>query len=254
MFAKSIVTSDAFTDMPMSARCLYFTLGMVADDEGFVGNPKSVMRLCGASRDDMLVLLQKRFVLAFDSGVIVIKHWRMNNYLQNDRVKPTTYVEELSSLRLDEKGAYTEKDRTNTVQTDMYTDCIQTVYIEESSVEESSVEESSADVGAPDIAQKILDLYRECCPSLPDVRSMNEKRKKHINALVKAFSMDEIRDGFQKAEASDFCKGLKTDWKADFEFLINKNNMTKVLEGKYDNRTNSNSQYDPLKEFANGAK
>lgn len=114
MFAKSIVLSDAFLDMSMSARCLYFTLGMLADDDGFVGNPKSIMRQVGASQDDMLQLIQKRYVLGFDSGVIVIKHWRMNNYLQNDRHKDTTYLEELRTLSIDEKGAYTE--------------CIQDVY------------------------------------------------------------------------------------------------------------------------------
>ena len=109
MFSKSIVLSDAFLDMPLSARCLYFTLGMLADDDGFVGNPKSIMRQCGASQDDMLVLLQKRYLLGFDSGVIVIKHWRMNNYLRNDRYHTTTYLEEKDELTIDERGAYTEK-------------------------------------------------------------------------------------------------------------------------------------------------
>lgn len=110
MFAKSIVLTDAFLDMPMSARCLYFTLGMLADDDGFVGSPKSIMRQCGASQDDMGILLAKRYVLGFDSGVIVIKHWKLNNYLQASRHRPTTYQEELSTLMLDEKGAYTELD------------------------------------------------------------------------------------------------------------------------------------------------
>ena len=93
MFAKSIVTSDAFLDMPMSARCLYFTLGMFADDDGFVNNPKSIIRQIGASEDDMKVLLTKKFVLSFESGVIVIKHWRINNYLRNDRYHETNYAE-----------------------------------------------------------------------------------------------------------------------------------------------------------------
>ena len=121
MFAKSIVLSDAFLDMPLSARCLYFTLGMLADDDGFIGSPKSIMRQCGASVDDMNVLLSKRYVLAFESGVIVIKHWRMNNYLQNDRKKNTTYLEELSTLTIDQRGAYTEANKA------MYTECIQDV-------------------------------------------------------------------------------------------------------------------------------
>ena len=111
MFAKSIVLSDAFLDMPLSARCLYFTLGMFADDDGFVGSPKGIMRQCGASQDDMAILLQKRFVLGFDSGVIVIKHWRINNYLRSDRYQSTTYLEEKETLTLDDKNAYTEKDK-----------------------------------------------------------------------------------------------------------------------------------------------
>ena len=136
MFAKSIVLSDAFLDMPLSARCLYFTLGMLADDDGFVGSPKGIMRQCGASQDDMIVLLQKRFVLSFESGVIVIKHWRMNNYLQNDRHKKTTYVEELETLEIDNKGAYTEKKEP------MYTDCIQNVYTGKDSIGKDSIDNS----------------------------------------------------------------------------------------------------------------
>lgn len=82
MFAKTIVTSDDFLDMPMSARCLYFTLGMFADDDGFVNNPKSIMRQVGASNDDMNLLIAKKYLLIFENGVIVIKHWRMHNYIQ----------------------------------------------------------------------------------------------------------------------------------------------------------------------------
>ena len=108
MFAKTIVTSDAFLDMPLSARCLYFTLGMFADDDGFVNNPKSIMRQVGACTDDLNLLLLKRFILKFDSGVIVIKHWRIHNYIQKDRYKETKYIDEKATLMLDEKGAYTE--------------------------------------------------------------------------------------------------------------------------------------------------
>ena len=107
MFAKSIVLSDPFLDLPMSARCLYFTLGMFADDDGFINNPKSIMRQCGASNDDMSILLTKKFVIQFDTGVIVIKHWRLNNYLRSDRYKETNYVEEKAQLFIKENGAYT---------------------------------------------------------------------------------------------------------------------------------------------------
>lgn len=110
MFAKTIVTSDAFLDMPMSARCLYFTLGMFADDDGFVNSPKSIMRQVGASMDDMNILLAKKFVISFESGVIVIKHWRINNYLRNDRYTETKYLGEKATLEIEENGAYSVKD------------------------------------------------------------------------------------------------------------------------------------------------
>ena len=106
MFAKTIVLSDAFLDMPLSARCLYFTLGMLADDDGFVNNPKSIMRQCSASQDDMNILLAKKFLLSFESGVIVIKHWKINNYLRNDRYKETKFIEEKNQLIIKENGSY----------------------------------------------------------------------------------------------------------------------------------------------------
>lgn len=111
MFAKTIVLSDAFLDMPMSARCLYFTLGMLADDDGFVGSPRSIMRQCGASTDDMNILLAKKFLLKFDNGVIVIKHWRINNYIRNDRYTETVYTEEKAMLDSKDNGGYTLKEQ-----------------------------------------------------------------------------------------------------------------------------------------------
>ena len=110
MFAKSIVMSDAFLDMPMSARCLYFTLGMMADDDGFVNSPRSIMRQIGSSDDDMRLLIARKFVLIFDSGVIVIKHWRINNYLRSDRYRETNYADEKSLLTLDNQGIYHVSD------------------------------------------------------------------------------------------------------------------------------------------------
>ena len=121
MFAKTIVTSDAFLDMPPSARCLYFLLAMMADDDGFVNAPNSIMRQAGATLDDMKLLITKRFVLTFKSGVIVIKHWKIHNLIQKDRYKETTYLEEKAMLTLDDKNAYTEADP------NVYPECIHPV-------------------------------------------------------------------------------------------------------------------------------
>ena len=107
MFAKTIIDSDAFLEMPATTQMLYFHLSMRADDDGFINNPKRIIRMSGASEDDMKILLSKSFVIAFETGVVVIKHWRINNYLRNDRYKPTVYEDEMSQLNVKENGSYT---------------------------------------------------------------------------------------------------------------------------------------------------
>ncbi len=108
MFAKTIIDSDAFLDMPLSAQSLYFHLSMRGDDDGFINNPKKIQRMIGASDDDLKLLVVKRFILPFDSGVVVIKHWKIHNYIQKDRYKPTIHQEEKSQLYIKENGVYTD--------------------------------------------------------------------------------------------------------------------------------------------------
>lgn len=114
MFSKEVVLTDWFLDMPMSARCLYFTLSMVADDDGFVDNPRAIMRQCGASLDDMKLLLTKYFLIEFETGVIVITHWRMNNYLRGDRYHHTKHTTEYSMLEVKDNKPYVLKDNNTT--------------------------------------------------------------------------------------------------------------------------------------------
>ena len=82
MFTQKIIDSDAFLDMPLSTQALYFHLNMRADDDGFINNPKRIQRTIGASDDDLKLLIAKRFVICFENGVIVIKHWKMHNTLR----------------------------------------------------------------------------------------------------------------------------------------------------------------------------
>lgn len=110
MFAKTIIDSDSFTDMPLSTQALYFHLSMRADDDGFINNPKKIQRMVGASDDDLKVLVMKRFIIPFESGIVVIKHWKIHNYIRNDRYKPTVYAEEKAMLTSKDNGAYTEAD------------------------------------------------------------------------------------------------------------------------------------------------
>ena len=107
MFAKTIIDSDAFLEMPLSTQSLYFHLSMRADDDGFVNNPKRIQKMIGASDDDLKLLIAKSFILIFESGVIVIKHWRINNYIRNDRYHETVYQEEKALLNIKNNDAYT---------------------------------------------------------------------------------------------------------------------------------------------------
>lgn len=107
MFAKTIIDSDAFLEMPMSARLLYYDLGMRADDDGFINSPKKIMKIIGASTDDLNILILRKFIIPFDNGVVVIKHWRIHNYIRKDTYTPTPYVEQRAMLTLDENKAYT---------------------------------------------------------------------------------------------------------------------------------------------------
>lgn len=123
MFAKTIIDSDAFLDMPLSSQSLYFHLSMRADDDGFINNAKKIQRMLGCADDDLKILLAKNFIIPFENGVCVIKHWRIHNYIQSDRYKPTVYVEEKEKLSIKNNNVYT-----------LDTSCIQNVSNLESQV------------------------------------------------------------------------------------------------------------------------
>lgn len=107
MFAKTVIDSDSFIDMPLSTQALYFHLSMRADDDGFVNNPKKIQRMIGCGDDDLKLLIAKNFIIPFDNGIVVIKHWKIHNYIRSDRYKPTVYQEEKAQLSIKSNKAYT---------------------------------------------------------------------------------------------------------------------------------------------------
>lgn len=106
MFSLKIVDSDLFLDMPLSSQCLYFHLSTRADDDGFVNNPKKIIKIIGANEDDLKILIAKGFVIVFEQGIIVITHWKINNFIRKDRYKPTLYENEVQSLSQTKNGMY----------------------------------------------------------------------------------------------------------------------------------------------------
>ena len=107
MFSQKIIDSDHFLDMALSTQSVYFHLSMRADDEGFVNNPKKILRMIGANEDEIKLLIAKNFILDMNTGVVVIKHWHIHNHIRKDRVKYTSHTKERSLLSLKENGAYT---------------------------------------------------------------------------------------------------------------------------------------------------
>ena len=107
LFSKSVIDSDEFMDMPLSTQALYFHLAIRADDDGFLSNPKKIMRMICASEDDMKILKAKNFIITFGTGIIVITHWKMHNYIRSDRYKETVHKEEKRLLSVTENGMYT---------------------------------------------------------------------------------------------------------------------------------------------------
>ena len=226
MFAKTIVLSDAFLDMPLGARCLYMTMGMLADDDGFVNAPKSIMRQCGASDDDLKVLISKKFVLPFESGVIVIKHWRINNYLQKDRIQPTKYVDEMAMLSIDENGAYTQQ-------------CIQNcVYIDKDSIDKNSIDNitvSNETVCCTSDVQRVIQQWNSL--GLGQIRKVvsGTERERLLKKRIKDYGIDDVLRAIENVRTSKFLNGNNSKgWIITFDWFIKPNNFPKVLDGNYE--------------------
>lgn len=188
MFAKTIVDSDAFLDMPLSTQALYFHLSMRADDDGFINNPKKIQRTIGASEDDLKLLLAKSFILAFETGVIVIKHWRINNYIQKDRYKETLYQDEMSALEVKDNGSYTFNGHK------MDTQCIQDGY--------------NGYTGKDRLGKNSIGYLKESCITTTKEKEVVDTTLSSSRRFVKP-TMDEIKDyiskqGYRKLNAEEF--------------------------------------------------
>ena len=221
MFAKKITESDAFLDMPSSTQMLYFHLSMNADDDGFVNNPKKIQRMCGASDDDFKLLVAKSFVILFESGIIVIKHWKMHNYIQSDRYRPTDYVDEKSMLGVKRNKAYTLDENK------MYTKCIQDVSVGKDSIGKDSIGKDSIgkdSIGKDSIGESVRGgkAKRFIPPTVEEVESYCLERGNGIDA--QSFI------DFYESKGWMIGKNKMKDWKAavrTWERSRNKNSTKK---------------------------
>lgn len=181
MFAKTIIDSDAFLDMPVTSQLLYFHLAMRADDDGFINKPKSITRMVGASQGDIEMLITKKFIIPFESGIVVIKHWKIHNYIAKDRYTETTYKEEKDMLGLDENNAYTECIQ---IDDSSYTERIQDVYSLETQVriDKDSIDKNRIDIYSVDKSNcNITCKTNSKTNSKANVRPLEEDKNKNKN-------------------------------------------------------------------------
>ncbi|MCP1110329.1 hypothetical protein [Ohessyouella blattaphilus] len=237
MFSRGVVDTDNFIDMPLSAQALYFHLGLRADDDGLVGSPKKIQRMIGASREDIEELVSRNFIIALESGVVVITHWRINNNkIKGDRYKETLYPEEKESL-IECGGKYALKDTLG--------DCKSSYSNSEPKCNQdgtNSEPQSRLDKNRLDKSrekekvdyQQIADLYNDTCVSFPRLTKLSDNRKRAIKARMKSYTLEDFKRLFETAEASSFLKGQNDrNWSATFDWLITDKNMVKVLDGNY---------------------
>ena len=237
MFAKTIIDSDAFIDMPTSAQALYFHLAMQGDDEGFINNPKKIQRIIGASDSDLKTLISKKFIIQFESGIVVIKHWKIHNYIRGDRLQPTKYIDEKAMLELKENNAYT------LCQTDVSQMSVKCQH----RLDKDSIDKDSIDNNIPPPAPK---LEKEHINGAEFVTMTNDEYEKLIATYGKEFTDKciEVLDNYKGSSG----KKYKSDYRAVLSWVVGKVNETKQKEKKTNAYVNeTQSEYNDLDRFYN---
>ena len=197
MFSLDVVDTDNFLDMPLSAQALYFHMGMRADDDGFVASPLRIQKITGASNDDLKLLIAKGYVIPFESGIVVITHWKQQNSVKADRYTPTVHIEERNMLNVDDSQAYRMEPKWNQIGT---TAEPQYRLVEDRSVKYRTVEESDKycaepqRASAPDPVSQDID-FAEVEPLILNDGSEWRPTKRDVEEWERLYSgIDVIRE------------------------------------------------------------
>lgn len=249
MFAKTIIDSDMFLDMSLSTQALYFHLSMRADDDGFVNNPKKIQRMIGCGDDELKMLVAKKFIIPFESGICVIKHWRIHNYIRTDRYKETPYQEEKSQLILKDNNSYTLSNEVTTVGipsgipggVQHEHQCETQVRLGKDRLGKDN-NTISKDIVSSNKVQPIIDSWNSLGLQKLVAINPNTNRYRLLNARIKEYGLDTVLQAIENIRYSSFLKGKNNkNWTITFDWLIKPNNFTKVLEGNYRDKGDSNN-------------
>lgn len=255
MFTMKIVDSDAFLEMPLSTQCLYFHLNMRADDDGFIGNTKRIMKIIGASEDDLRLLIAKRFVLTFEDGVIVIKHWRMHNTLSRDRYAETSYTDEKKMLLLKDNGSYSltggnpiddtrliersgrqTQQRRNKDATKTHSDKGLDIDKDIDKEKDNKLIVSKDTICQTDVRRVIEEWNKLQEVGINPIRDIkpSSKRCQLLKGRIREYGIDEVLNAINNVRKSDFLRGENNrGWMITFDWFVKPNNFLKTLEGNY---------------------
>lgn len=226
MFSLQIVDTDAFLDMPISTQLLYFHLAMRADDEGFVSSPKRIMKVVGAGEDDLKVLVAKKFIIAFESGVCVIKHWLIHNTIRMDRFGGTTYIEERKQLIIKDNKAYklvslSQENEVATTRQPNGNQLVPQVKLSKDKISkvskipravEVAAQRSAADIELGKLVNKVLEGFKEVNPSYSRLYA-NKNQRKSLERLLKLHGQEKIEaviSYLPKSNANKFAPTITT--------------------------------------------
>jgi hypothetical protein len=239
MFSKQIIDSDAFLDLPLSTQALYFHLSMRADDDGFVNNPKKIRRLVGASEDDLNLLIAKSFLIKFETGLVVIKHWKIHNYIQKDRYRPSAYIEEKEMLKIKENKAYSLDVSA------MDTECIQDVRvgkvrIGKDRLGKDSINNNVSSAKRNELISLFEDLYKRYHKLHPSSNGKSKARDKYILWCTKGvkgvkLTPEQIEDAVSGYVQEHIDKEDKGEWTPPYKNIDTlMKNITDYIKGDED--------------------
>jgi len=254
MFAMKVIDSDAFIEMPLPTQALYFHLCMRADDDGFLNNPRKIMRIVGAKEDDLMMLLDRRFLLSFENGVVVIKHWWMHNVLRKDRYHETQYIEEKSSLAIKENGAYTENVDQMATSWQPKGNQLAPQYKVKVKDNNSIRDTICPSQGSgPSEIQKVVDAWNKLPVSHISKLSGSSKRAKMLKCRIEEYGIEDVLKAVESIARSPFLMGQNNrGWMITFDWFVKPNNFPKVLEGNYLDKDQSGKEVNRMsdEEFA----
>ena len=185
MFARSVVWCDLFLEMPLSSQALYMHLNMSADDDGFVGNPKTVLKMVGGSEDDFKILIAKGFVIVFEQGIIVITHWKINNFIRKDRYKPTLYENEAQSLSQTKNGMYVKEGGCHLVDQRLTSG---QPSIGKGRLDKVSIDKGRGEESTPPSNSKTYGEYQNIILTDEQYRALQEKLQGHTDTMIEKLS------------------------------------------------------------------